>query len=216
MTWEWIISACVGIGLAACCGFRIFVPLLIASVATRLGFIDPVAGFTWLGSWSSILLLGVATVVELGSYYIPWLDNLLDTLAAPAAVVAGTILSTSFLHIDTPLVNWGLGLMLGGGSAGVIQAGTSLLRLGSTATTGGLANPLVATTENVASLGFSLLTVFLPLVAFVAIVGVVLFLGARLLSQRRVWFTKGKASPVLPPQPGNPATQIPRSNNGRS
>ena len=102
----------------------------------------------------ALLLLGVATLVELGAYYVPWLDNALDTLAAPAAVVAGTLLSTSFLKIDSPILDWGLGLMLGGGSAGLIQAGTSLLRLGSTATTGGLGNPVIATTEMWPHLGF--------------------------------------------------------------
>lgn len=190
MNWDWIISACIGVGLAACCGFRIFVPILIAGMATKLHIIGTMAGFEWISSWPALLLLSVATLVELGAYYIPWLDNALDTLAAPAAIVAGTILSTSFLQIDNPIIDWGLGLMLGGGSAGLIQAGTSLLRLGSTATTGGLANPILSTTENAASFGLSILTVLLPLLAAVLIGLVLIYVAAKLLARRRVTFTK--------------------------
>ena len=186
MTFDWIVSACIGVGLAACCGFRVFIPLLMASVATKLGIIGTVAGFDWLGDWPALLGLSVATVFEVGAYYIPWLDNLLDTVAGPASIVAGTLLSASFLPIDNPLLQWGLGLMLGGGSAGIIQAGTSLLRLGSTATTGGLGNPVVATGENVASFGFSLLAMLLPIITIILIALVLIFVVRRLLKRRRV------------------------------
>ncbi|GAB4018217.1 DUF4126 domain-containing protein [Spirosoma koreense] len=209
MSIEWIISACIGVGLAACCGFRVFVPLLIASIATKLGFVGPVAGFEWLSDWPALIGLLVATIFEIGSYYIPWLDNFLDTLATPASIIAGTLISTSFLHIDNPILHWGLGLMLGGSSAGIVQAGTSLLRLGSTATTGGIANPVVATGENVASVGLSLFTVFLPLIAIVIIGLVILFIIGRLIARRKVWFSRA------PRQAGNPLTKIPRSSNGR-
>ena len=209
MSIEWIISACIGVGLAACCGFRVFVPLLIASVATKLGFVSTVAGFEWLSDWPALIGLSVATIFEIGSYYIPWLDNFLDTLATPASVVAGTLVSTSFLHIDVPVLQWGLGLMLGGGSAGIIQAGTSLLRIGSSVTTGGLANPVVATGENVASVGLSLFTILLPLVAIVVIGLFLLFVIGRLIARRKIWFTRA------PKQAGTPITKIPRSSNGR-
>ena len=200
MNWDWIISACLGVGLAACCGFRVFVPMLIASIAIKLNIISSLDGFEWLSTTPALVLLGVATLIELGAYYIPWLDNVLDTLATPAAIVAGTLLSTSFLKIESPILDWGLGLMLGGGSAGLIQAGTSLLRLGSTTTTGGLGNPVVATTENVASFGFSILTVLLPLFAFVLIVLVLLFVASQLARRGRVWFTKAPKNQVRPPK----------------
>ena len=211
MSIEWIMSACIGLGLAACCGFRVFVPLLIASAATKLGFVGTMAGFEWLGSWSALLGLSVATIAEIGAYYIPWLDNLLDTVATPASIIAGTLLSTSFLHIDNPVLHWGLGLMLGGSSAGIVQAGTSLLRLGSTATTGGVGNPIVATGENVASVGLSLFSIFLPLIAIVVIFVVILFIIGRLVARRKVWFTRGPVN-----QAGGSITQIPRSSNGRN
>ncbi|GAB3643519.1 DUF4126 domain-containing protein [Spirosoma arcticum] len=190
MSIDWITSACIGVGLAACCGFRVFVPLLIASAATKLGIIGTMDGFEWISGWPALTGLALATVFELGAYYIPWLDNALDTVATPLSIAAGTLLSTSFLNIDTPILQWGLGLMLGGSSAGVVQAGTSLLRLGSTATTGGLGNPVVATGENVASLGLSILTVLLPLVAVIVVGVVVVFIISQLLTKRKVWFTR--------------------------
>ena len=190
MSIDWITSACVGVGLAACCGFRIFVPLLIASAATKLGIVGTMSGFEWISGWPALAGLSVATAVELGAYYIPWLDNALDTIATPLSIAAGTLLSTSFLDIDTPILQWGLGLMLGGSSAGIVQVGTSLLRLGSTATTGGLGNPVVATGENIASLGLSILTVLLPLVAVIVVGVVVIFIISQLMTKRKVWFTK--------------------------
>ena len=209
MSLEWIMSACIGVGLAACCGFRIFVPLLIASAATKFGFIGTMAGFEWLGTWPALFGLLVATVAEVGAYYIPWLDNVLDTIATPTSIIAGTILSTSFLHIDNPVLHWGLGLMLGGSSAGIVQAGTSLLRLGSSATTGGLANPVVASGENIASIGLSIFSIFLPLITAVVIGLLLLFIMSQLAARRKVWFSRA------PKQAGSPITQIPRSNNGR-
>lgn len=190
MSIEWISSACIGLGLAACCGFRVFIPLLIASVATKLGIVGTMDGFEWLSGWPALAGLSVATAFELGAYYIPWLDNALDTLATPASIIAGTLLGTSFLQIEDPIIHWGLGLMLGGGSAGIVQAGTSLLRLGSTATTGGLGNPVVATGENIASLVLSVLTILLPLVAIIIVAVVVIFVINRLMAKRKVWFTR--------------------------
>ncbi len=189
MNIDWIVSACVGIGLAACCGFRVFVPVLVAAFGTKLGFIATMPGYEFIGSWPAIIGLCVAASFELGAYYVPWLDNALDTIAMPVSIVAGTLLTTSFLHVNDEMTRWAMSLMLGGGSAGLIQAGTSLLRLGSVATTGGLANPLVATGENAASLGLSIMTVFLPLLAFGLILCLLFFVAFRLLARRRVRFS---------------------------
>ncbi|HEX9958869.1 MAG TPA: DUF4126 domain-containing protein [Fibrella sp.] len=207
---DWILSACVGLGLAACCGFRVFVPMLIAALSTKLGLIGTMPGYEFIGSWSAIIGLSIATSFELGAYYIPWLDNLLDTVAMPVAIVAGTLLSTSFLRVNDEMIRWAMSLMLGGGAAGLVQAGTSLLRLGSAATTGGLANPIVATGENAASLGLSIMTVLLPLFTFALIICLLIFLAVRLLARKRLRFTK-----ATPKQPGNPLDQFPRSSNGR-
>ena len=82
---ETILGLCIGVGLSAACGFRIFVPLLMMSIATLLGWYEPAKGFEWLAIPSVCAALGFATICEIAAYYVPWVDNLLDTIATPAA-----------------------------------------------------------------------------------------------------------------------------------
>ncbi len=168
-----LLSLAVGIALSACSGFRVFVPMLVANLATRFHVLDMSNGFEWLSSPMATYILGAATVAEIMAYYIPVVDNMLDTITTPASFVAGTILTTSFLKIDSPELQWTLGILAGGGIAGTVQAGTGLLRLASTKFTGGLGNSVFATFENSVAVIFSLLTLWLPI--FVAILGVLLF-----------------------------------------
>ncbi len=170
---EILISLAIGIALSACSGFRVFVPMLVANLATRFEFLHLSNGFEWLSSPTATYVLAAATIAEMMAYYVPVVDNLLDTIATPASFVAGTILTTSFLKIDSPELQWTLGILAGGGVAGTIQAGTGLLRLASTKFTGGFGNSFLATSENFVSIIFSLLTLWLPI--FVAILGVLLF-----------------------------------------
>lgn len=164
---ELFVSICLGLGLSAATGFRIFVPALIANVAAMNGWISPSEGFAWLGTWTAFIILLTATAVEIAAYYIPFIDNLLDTAAVPVSVVAGTLLTTSFIEIDNPVLQWVLGIIVGGGTAGVVQSGTGLLRLFSSKFTGGMGNPVVSTTENVAAFGISGLAVLLPVAALI-------------------------------------------------
>src|SRR5260370_32245357 len=86
---ETLLAASLGIGLSAACGFRVFVPLLVMSIASFSGHLTLAPGFQWIGSYPALITFSVATVVEIGGYYIPWVDHLLDTLATPAASVPG-------------------------------------------------------------------------------------------------------------------------------
>jgi hypothetical protein len=159
----WLPSLLLGVALSAGSGFRIFVPLLISNLAAKFGLVSVAENFQWMTANTTTVVLVVAVVVEIASYYITFIDNLLDTLALPASVVAGTLLTTQFLQIDDPMLQWGLGLLAGGGMAGTVQAGTSLLRLGSTKFTGGLGNGIFSTIENILSVGISLLSFWLPI-----------------------------------------------------
>jgi len=181
---EIFLSLCLGIGLAACCGFRVFVPLLLSSIAIHFGWANVDVGFEWMGTWTAIAILATATILEIGGYYIPWVDNLLDTIAAPAAVAAGTLLTTSFIEIDNPMLQWGLGLIMGGSTAGFIQVGTSLVRLASSKFSGGVANPVVSTAENVASVGFTIFTFWFPILAFVLVILFVMWLIQKLVNRK--------------------------------
>lgn len=174
------ISICIGIGLAASSGFRIFIPLLAANIAALTGFHQFGNGFEWLNGWTAFYILLTASIAEIAAYYIPWLDNVLDHIAMPVAVAAGTLLSASFISAEwEPALKWGLALLAGGGTAGIIHSGMGLLRLGSTATTGGLGNPVVTTAENGASIGFSVMALLLPVLAIIAVLVLLFFILRR-------------------------------------
>lgn len=160
-----LISLLMGLGLSASSGFRVFVPLLVASIATKMGILQLGDGFQWMGSTPAIIAFAAATLFEIGGYYIPFVDNVLDTITTPASVIAGTLLTASAILPDIdPMLKWGLGIVVGGGSAGIIQAGTALTRATSTATTAGTANPIVATVEHIFSIVGSILSLVIPFI----------------------------------------------------
>ena len=173
---ETLLGLCIGVGLAAACGFRVFVPLLVMGLANQSGHLQLAQGFDWIGSWPAIAAFGAATGLEVAGYYVPWVDNALDSIATPAAGVAGTICAASMITGMDPMLQWSLGLIAGGGAAMTVQTLTVSTRALSTLTTGGLGPTAVSTVEGVASAGLSLIAIVLPFVAlvFVAIVAVLL------------------------------------------
>lgn len=170
-----VMTLLLGIGLSAACGLRLFIPPLMLSLAGLYFHFPLPQDLTWLASYPAFLILLCAVAVEIGAYYIPWLDHLLDTIATPLAVAAGTFLTASFTGDMDPALKWGIALIAGGGAAGSVQAMTSISRLTSLATTAGIANPIVATAESFLAVIVSLFTIWLPF-AGVALLGLVLFL----------------------------------------
>jgi hypothetical protein len=177
---EIVLSVCLGIGLSAACGFRVFVPMLVMSAASLAGRLDLAPAFAWIGSYPALVAFGVATLFEIAAFYIPWVDNLLDTIATPAAVVAGVVVMASCVAGMSPYPRWILAVVAGGGVAGVVQGVTTAVRGTSAATTGGLGNPLVATAEAGASLGLSILSIVMPAVMAVAVLAAVVVIGRRI------------------------------------
>lgn len=170
MTPETIISICLGIGLAASVGFRVFVPLFALSLASYSGAWELNESWQWIGSISALIILGVATLVEIIGYYIPYIDNVLDTIAVPLAAVAGTAVMVSTVADLSPVITWSLAIIAGGGTAAVVAGSTGTTRLASTTTTGGLANPLVTTVETGTSIFLSIISVLFPFIAIVLVI----------------------------------------------
>jgi len=166
---ETVLGLVIGIGLSAACGFRVFVPLLGMSIAALSGYITLSPGFGWLGTQEALIAFGTATVIEIAAYYIPWVDNTLDALMTPLAVVAGTILTASLLGDVSPFLKWALAIIAGGGVSAIVQGGTVALRAGSSGTTGGLANLVVSTIELVGSIVVTVFAILLPLLGLVAV-----------------------------------------------
>jgi hypothetical protein len=160
--------------------------VLAASLAGRFGWVNLPQDMNWMATMPALISFGVAAVLEISAYYIPVVDNLLDTIATPLSVGAGTVLASSLLPIpeSEPLLRWGAALVAGGGAAGTIQLGTGLLRLLSTKATIGAGNPFVATGENAAAITGSVFSFLFPVVLAMLLLVLVVWV---LLTLRRQW-----------------------------
>lgn len=167
---ETIFSILVGIGLAASVGFRIFVPLFALSLASYFNIIPLNENWQWVSSSSALIILGVATIVEVIAYFIPFLDNLLDTIAVPLAAIAGTAVMVATVSELDPTFTWALAIIAGGGTATAIKGSTSTTRLASTTTTAGIANPVISTVETGTSIIMSFLAIFIPVIAIIFVI----------------------------------------------
>ncbi|MDP2225907.1 MAG: DUF4126 domain-containing protein [Moraxellaceae bacterium] len=171
-----LMALVIGIGLAAAAGLRVFLPLFGLSLGAMLGGLPLSAELAWLARPETAIALGAATLLEVGAYYLPLIDHLLDTMAAPAAIIAGTLATAAVLAgVDDPGLKWALALIAGGGTAGLVQAGSMLTRVASTATTGGLGNPVVATGEWLGSLLLTLMALVVPFLAVALLLAAAVF-----------------------------------------
>ena len=168
-----ILALCMGLGLAAASGFRVFLPPFLLSIAVRADAVEVDLTNTSLEYFDSnvaVILLGMATLAELAGYYVPWVDNLLDTIASPAAIVAGAGMTAIVLGESDPVIQWSLAIIAGGGVSAAVQGATVVTRGVSTAITGGVGNPVVSTGENVASIILTIIAIILPILAAVLVV----------------------------------------------
>ena len=180
----YILSSFIGIGLAAASGFRVFLPLFAVSLASYLGWIPMNDNFQWLSGLPTLIVTGVATLVEILAYYIPVVDNFLDTVTVPLATVAGSVLFASqFIELGT-FPQWALAIIAGGGTAATIAAGFAGTRAASTATTAGIGNNFIATTETAGAGLMSVLSIFLPVIAFIIALALLILV---IIFGRKIW-----------------------------
>ncbi len=173
---EWVLGVLIGVSLSAACGFRVFVPMLVMSIAVHSGHLIPASGFEWLGGWPALLGFGLATILEIVAYFIPVVSNALDVIATPAAAVAGTILTASMVGDLSPLLRWSLGVVAGGAVAGGVQLATVSVRSALTPVGG---TGLVSAVEDGAAITTSFLAVTVPLLAIAVLVLFGVFLNKR-------------------------------------
>jgi hypothetical protein len=174
-----LFSVALGIGLAAATGFRVFLPLLIAGLAARAGYIPLIDSFSWLQSTPALIALGTAATVEALAFYVPGVDHILDVLAGPLAVVAGMLVSASVMVDLPPEARWPLAVIAGGGIAGITKATAALVRAKSAVFTGGLGNPVVSTAETAGAATISILAIVAPIVCIVAAAAFLVWLVRR-------------------------------------
>lgn len=182
--WSYILSAFIGIGLAAASGFRVFMPMFAVSLAAFMGWIDMPENFAWLSGLPTLITTGIAMILEILAYYIPFVDHVLDSVNIPLAAVAGSILFASQFTGLEAFPQWALALIAGGGTAATISAGFAGTQAASTTTTGGLGNSIVATTETAGAGILSTLAFVAPVIAGIAAIGLVILV---IVLGRKIW-----------------------------
>lgn len=197
---ELLAAVCIGLGLSAAGGLRVFVPLLIAGVAQRLDLVHLAPALAWTSSWTALAVLGALSIAEGVGYCVPIVDHALDAVSAPAGWLAGALLSIGLvapeLHstlasgdhvsglIGQTLYATGLGAAAASGAAaaGIAQVTSAGGRVISTATTGGIANPFYAAVESILAMVASVLAILTPIVLAL---GVLIVAGALFIAIRK-------------------------------
>ncbi|MBT93064.1 MAG: hypothetical protein CMA61_04580 [Euryarchaeota archaeon] len=183
-----ILAALMGISLAAASGFRVFLPPFLLSLAIRADFVEvDLVGtsFEFFETTPAIIILGVASIAEFAAFYVPWVDSLLDTIASPAAIIAGISMTAIVMEGSDPAVQWAIAIIAGGGASATIQGATVTTRGLSSTFTLGYANSLVATSENVASVALTIVALLAPLVAGIFAIVIIVIMTKRTISKRQ-------------------------------
>ncbi|MFN3538392.1 MAG: DUF4126 domain-containing protein [Brevundimonas sp.] len=183
----WVVPALLGLGLAASTGLRTFLPLLMLSLAARFGWfgIELNEQMQWLHSDAAVAALGVAAAVEFTADKIPFVDNALSGLGLVVRPLAAALAAGSlFVGVD-PLLAAVAGIIVGAPTALVFNAAQGGLRLASTATTGGLGNPVLSLFEDVLAFFTALLALLAPVLVPLVLVILALIVGRTARRMRR-------------------------------
>jgi hypothetical protein len=179
-----ITALCLGIGLSAACGFRVFIPPLALSMAAHGGVVQLSSDWQWLGTTSAVMTLGIAATVEVFAYFIPWVSNFLDSIEIGLAPIAGMFLTASTLSMAgdfDPTLLWILTVIAGGATAETVELGTSITRLAASGATGGMGGPIVGLVEAISSIIISILAISLPILATLLVIFLIIYAVRRIL-----------------------------------
>lgn len=170
-----LISLFIGIGLAAATGFRVFLPIFFLSLGTYFKIIPLDSSYSWIGTLPAVIATGIATITEIIAYYIPFVDNVLDSITVPLATVAGSMLFASQFTEISSWIQWSLAIIAGGGTAATISSVLAGTRAASSGTTAGIGNPIISTVETISSTLMSVFAIFLPLLAAILVIIILFF-----------------------------------------
>ncbi|MGX1808028.1 DUF4126 domain-containing protein [Nocardia sp. NPDC055321] len=189
------ITAAVGavlgaFGLSGAAGLNAWLPLLLVGFADRFGWIDLGDSYSWLSSTPALIGVAVVFVLDLIGDKIPALDSVLHGFGALVAPASGAILFAAETSVSAQLPP-AVAAILGAVTAGSIHAGRTVARPFVTGTTGGVGNPVVSTAEDGTSLVLTVLALAVPVLAFVAVL--ILLVGLTWLALRaRRWLRTRK------------------------
>jgi hypothetical protein len=171
-------AAAFGVVLAATAGLRAFLPVFSASMVAWLTHLPLPANLAWLEKPQTILIFGVATLLEILGDKIPVVDHALDSIQHFTKPALAVFAATPFLYQLTPEYSVAIGILLGAPLALGVHSAKATARVGSTVTTAGMGNPVLSVVEDVAAIGAIVLGFIAPLLALV-VAAVLIFLLAR-------------------------------------
>jgi len=184
----WVLPVLLGLGLASATGLRTFLPLLMLALAARFGLFGITLNehLAWIGSVPAIAALAIAAVAEFAGDKIPVVDHALTVMGAFVRPVAGAIAAASVFAGLDPTTAAVAGIIVGAPTAFAFNAVQGGTRLTSTATTGGLGNPVLSFIEDVLSFGMVLVAFLAPIVVPIVLIvfAVLLFRLANRLRER--------------------------------
>lgn len=184
--WQLLSAVALAIGLAACAGLRALLPILLTGIVARAGWLELGRPFDFLATNWALLLFGLATAVEIAADKFPAVDHALDTVHTFLRPLAGSMLAAAVLSaVSDPATAMALGIIVGAPSALVPHAAKASLRVVSTATTGGLANPVLSVLEDFGTVALFVLVVVVPVAAAALVLALMALVLRRLLGRRR-------------------------------
>ena len=184
----WVLPVLLGLGLASATGLRTFLPLLMLAIAARFGLFGVTVNehLAWLGSLPAIAALGIAATVEFAGDKVPAIDHGLNVIGAFTRPIAGAIAAASVFAGLDPTTAAIAGIIVGAPTAFAFNAAQGGTRLASTATTGGLGNPVLSFIEDGLSFGMVLIAFLAPILVPIVLIGlaVLVFRLAKRLRER--------------------------------
>ncbi|HEX6368503.1 MAG TPA: DUF4126 domain-containing protein [Longimicrobium sp.] len=172
-------AAAFGVVLAATAGLRAFLPVFSASLMAWMTDLPLPDNLAWLERPQTVAIFGVATLLEILGDKIPVVDHALDSIQVLTKPVLAALAATPFIYQLAPEQSVAIGILLGAPLALGVHSAKATARLGSTATTAGVGNPLLSIAEDVAAVAAIILGFLAPLLAL-ALMAVTIFLIARL------------------------------------
>lgn len=144
---EFLFQILASLAVSAPAGFNAYLALLLVGIGGRVGWISLAAPYDVLQTTAALGVLVVLVTVETVADKVPALDSVNDIVGTAVRPAAGAVLFAGTNHALTdsaPLAS----LVLGALGAASLHAFKATTRPVWTASTGGLANPVVSVFED--------------------------------------------------------------------
>ena len=159
-------------GLSGAAGLNAWLPLFASALLARLDVVELADPFGDLDQTTALVVLGVLTAADFVGDKVPAVDHVLHAAGTVVAPASGAILFTGQTGLETDLPA-AAAAIIGALVAGSVHVERAAVRGGSTIGTAGTANPLMSLGEDVASGLLVAVAFVLPILAFLAVLALI-------------------------------------------